>query len=103
VLVRLHENLSLPAIDRQVREYESLDAVIIPGIAGNRLVIPFQLARVGSDGQDRTHKQVVFAFGLPQLFRPWTTVAGSDVNEIRTSLPNATYPLRHPDLRFCSR
>src|SRR2546426_12769093 len=48
VLVRLHENLSLPATDRQVREYEALNAVIIPGIAGNWLVIPFQLARVGS-------------------------------------------------------
>src|SRR5213593_90919 len=94
VLVRLHENLSLPAIDRQVREYESLDAVIIPGIAGNRLVIPFQLARVGSDGQDRTHKQVVFAFGLPQLFRPWTTVAGSDVNEIRVGIIGHTVPDR---------
>src|SRR5262245_22120725 len=59
VLIRLHNDLTLAAIDHQIREYESLDAVVIPRIAWHRLVIPLQLACVRLNNQNRADKQVV--------------------------------------------
>src|SRR2546422_729289 len=103
VLIRLHDDLTLAAIDHQIREYESLDAVVIPGIAWHRLVIPLQLACVRLNGENRTHKQVVFAFRLAKLFRPWTTVTRSDIYEIRIGIvshavPNGSTPAELPPL-----
>ena len=49
VLVRLHDDFSVSAINCDVREHETLHAVIIPRIAGCVLVVPLQLTRVGLD------------------------------------------------------
>src|SRR5438105_375936 len=56
VLVCLHQDLALPSIDGEIRKDEPLDAVVVPRIARNRLVIPLQLAGVRLYGQDRTNK-----------------------------------------------
>src|SRR5881296_1143271 len=83
ILVGLHEDLALPSVNGEIHQDESLDAVIVPGVAWNRLVIPLQLTVIGLYGQDGTNKEVVLALGLPKLFRPRTTISCADINEIR--------------------
>src|SRR5207249_893364 len=83
ILVGLHEDLALASVDAQFCQDESLNAVIVPGIPWNRLVIPLQLTVIGLYRQDRTNKEIVLALGLSKLFRPRTTISGPDINEIR--------------------
>src|SRR5437870_4301582 len=83
IFVGLHEDLALASVDRQFCQDESLDAVIVPGVAWNRLVIPLQLTVIGPYSQNGTHKEIVLALGLPKLFRPRTTISCTDINEIR--------------------
>ncbi len=47
VFVRLHDHLARPSFDGEVGQHQLLDAVVVPGIAGDHLEVPFQFARLG--------------------------------------------------------
>ena len=82
VLVGLHDDFARPAVDREIGEHQSLNAVEVPGIAGSVLVIPLQLTGIGFDREDRADIKVVLALRFAQLFRPRAAVAGADVNQV---------------------
>src|SRR5688572_29996585 len=56
--------------------------------------MPFILARVHVDGQDRAYKKVVLALRLAKLFRPWATITGSDVYQIGLRIVGKAIPSR---------
>ena len=51
--------LRVTSADRQVRENQMLDAVEVPVVAGDDLVVPLQLAGVDIDGEDRADVEIV--------------------------------------------
>src|SRR5215813_6184081 len=55
VLVGLHDDIALPAVDRQVGEHQLLDAVKVPRIAGYHLVVPLELSGIRLDGENGAH------------------------------------------------
>ena len=72
----------MASVDGEVREYESLNAVIVPGVAGNGLVVPLQLAGFRLHRKNRSDEEVVLPFRLAKFFRPRATIAGADINKV---------------------
>src|SRR5262249_26068511 len=75
-------------------EDESLHTVEVPGIAWRVLVVPLQLAGVGFDGENRANIKIVLAPRLAKLFRPWSSVAGSDINKVGIRIVGHAVPNR---------
>ena len=94
VLVGLHQHLALLAPDGHVGQQQLLDAVVIPGIAGHHLEIPFQLAGIGLHGENRSQVEILLALGLAQLFGPGAAVAGADVEQIGVGIVGHAVPDR---------
>ena len=66
VLRRLHNDLAVAAVDLEIGEHHVLHGRVIPGIAGDCLVVPRVLARVGVERNDGRQKQVVATAGASQ-------------------------------------
>src|SRR5215471_12597740 len=59
VLVGLHDDFALPAVDREVGEHQLLDAVKVPRVPGYHLVVPLELSGIRLDGENGAYIQVV--------------------------------------------
>ena len=94
VLVRLHDDFALAAVDHEIGKHQLLHAVEIPRIARNHLVVPLQFTGLRSYCQDRAHIQVVFAFGFAKIFRPRSAVTGSYVDQVRFRIVSDAVPNR---------
>src|SRR5262249_52153822 len=66
----------------QVCERELLDAVKVPGVAGNKLIVPPVFAFVGIDGNHGSDEEIVQPLRLSKLLRPRSTVSGADEDKV---------------------
>src|SRR5262249_44577582 len=100
---RLHDDLARTAVNGEIREHQLLNAVEVPGIAGDHLVIPLQVAGIDIHCHNRANVQIVFALRLAKLLRPRTSIAGTGVYEIGfriigNAIPNCAATAEFPPL-----
>ena len=67
---------------------------VVPVVAGRRLVVPLEAARVGVQREDRRQVQVVAAAGRADVARPRRAVAGADVQRVELGVVGHRVPDR---------
>ena len=94
VFVGLHDHFALPPFDGEIGQHQLLHAVVVPGIAGNHLEIPFQFAGIGLHRENGAGIEIILALGFTNLFGPRPRVAGADVEQIRLGIIGHSIPNR---------
>ncbi len=94
VLRRLHHDVALRAVDRQVRRHDRLHGGVVPAVAGRGLVVPRVFAGVGLQRDDRRQEQVVALAAAARLMAPRRPVARADVDEVGDRVVDDRIPRR---------
>src|SRR5882672_10879167 len=101
VLVRLHHDTALLAVDRKGGEHQRLRRVILPVVSGRYLIVPDLFPVVGAERDDGSDVEII-AF-TPQPVVPGRCVSGAEVYEVKFRIvnhgvPNASTTTRLPPL-----
>ena len=72
ILVRLHQDFASGSVDRELREDQLLDRIIIPFLAGRCLVVPYIVPRIGVDRDDRRQEPIVTLACAAIALVPWS-------------------------------
>ena len=92
ILVRLHQDLAIDAIDREVRQDQLLNRVVIPLLAGRGLVVPDIVAGVGIDRHDRRQEPIVALARAAIALIPFGPVTDTEINQIELGIIGDAFP-----------